>query len=36
MTARIGIYVVYLEATDAARLASFTARGVVVLARRLN
>ena len=36
MTARIGIYVVYVEATDASRLASFTARGVVVLARRLK
>ena len=35
ITARIGIYIVYIEATDAARLASFTARGVVVLARRL-
>jgi hypothetical protein len=35
-TARMGIYVVCIEATDAARLASFTARGVVVLARRLN
>ena len=35
MTARIGIYIVYVEATDAGRLASFTAKGVVVLARRL-
>jgi len=36
VTARMGIYVVYLEATDVGRLASFTARGVVVLARRLR
>ena len=34
-TARIGIYVVYVEATDTGRLETFTARGVVVLARRL-
>ena len=34
--ARVGIYVLYLEATDAGRLASFTAKGVVVLARRFN
>ncbi|HMK38714.1 MAG TPA: hypothetical protein VK569_05185, partial [Bacteroidota bacterium] len=34
--ARVGIYVVYLEATDAGRLASFSAKGVVVLARRFN
>jgi flagellar hook assembly protein FlgD len=33
--ARIGIYIVYVEATDAGRLSSFTAKGVVVLARRL-
>jgi hypothetical protein len=33
-TSRMGIYIVYVEATDAGRLASFTAKGVVVLARR--
>jgi hypothetical protein len=36
VTARIGIYVVFVEAIDAGRLASFTARGVVVLAHRLH
>jgi hypothetical protein len=33
--ARIGIYILYVEATDAGTLASFTAKGVVVLAHRL-
>jgi hypothetical protein len=32
--ARVGIYVVFVEAIDAGRLSSFTAKGVVVLARR--
>jgi hypothetical protein len=35
VTARMGIYIVYVEAIDAGRLASFIARGAVVLARRL-
>ncbi len=33
--ARMGIYVVYIEATDESRLTSFAAKGVVVLAHRL-
>ena len=36
LTGRMGIYVVFLEATDAGRLSSFSAKGVVVLAHRLN
>ena len=36
MVARMGIYIVFVEATDAGRLAAFTAKGVVVLAHRLN
>ena len=34
--ARMGIYVVFVEATDAGRLSAFSAKGVVVLAHRLR
>jgi hypothetical protein len=34
--ARMGIYVVFVEATDARRLSAFSAKGVVVLAHRLR
>lgn len=36
MVARMGIYIVLVEATDTGRLATFTAKGTVVLARRLR
>ncbi len=34
--ARMGMYVVFVEATDAGRLSAFSAKGVVVLAHRLR
>ena len=36
LTARMGIYVIYVEAIDAVRKTMLAARGVVVLARRLR
>ena len=36
LVARMGIYIVLLEATDSGRLSSFSAKGVVVLAHRLR